>query len=167
MDFGSSPGYAEGINGNDGNPGGAGNVCGTVIVRGTVDVTAKGGEDLVNSSGGGDYSDACFDEENHEGYLFVGYPGGGGGGGGSGCSASDVGGGGGGGGSGGAGGSGAVGINSLSLVIRGLISIISLYQLEGVFSIQTLQNIIKNIIPDIDKKSLELFEKQLKLMKQL
>lgn len=40
-------------------------------------------------------------------------------------------------------------------------------QIEGRFSIRTLQLLIKSLIPDIDKKAIETFEKQIKLMKQL
>lgn len=55
----------------------------------------------------------------------------------------------------------------IKINIPSIVKRILALQVEGGFSIKTLQNIIKNIIPDIDKKSLELFEKQVKLMKQL
>ena len=55
----------------------------------------------------------------------------------------------------------------IKINIPSIVKRILALQVEGGFSIKTLQSIIKNIIPDIDKESLELFKKQVKLVKQL
>ena len=51
--------------------------------------------------------------------------------------------------------------------ISSLVKRILELQIEGGFSIKTLQNLVKNILPDIDKKALNLFKEQVKLMKNL